>query len=394
MACPKKILIVIAKMGKGGAQSIVLDLANRLSDAGFVVDILLFYRTPQDQTYIEMLDRRITLVFMTKVPVAISSDFKGVGQRIVQYLKLPFLAVRWVMQGRLDAYDIVHSHLLGASFCSWFFDRLTRLMSRRSPFWIETFHADYSSIGAVQKRIFIFFWRHLDALVMELTRSDFRETVAILPKTFVHHIPFGISPPPAASVPVIDAFMERIGVTIGKPTLVSITRLNIREKRVDRLLEVIAAVKARHGGDFLFLLCGDGPDAELLRDYAHNLGIDNQVRFIGYVDDISLPLGAARAFLIAGIEDLVGIAGLQAAALGVPVVSWQVDSGWTGPRRFFWSDHSIDLVAEELNRLLQDNDYHRAAAARDQQVAREHFSVDAMVRGYVDLYNGLQRRQS
>lgn len=390
MKRPEKVLLIISKLGKGGAQTIVLELANALVNEGVAVDILLFFRTPQDRTYVERLDRRVGVVFLTQSPTFVSSDFKAVWSRVAQYVKIPFLALLWALQGRLDRYDIVHSHLLGASFLSWVFSLLYRMSNRKSPAWVETFHADLTSITVTEKQLFGFFWKHLDVLVTELTSKDYEEIASTLKKTDVRYIPFGVSTPIAAKGENIAAFMRLVGEPTDKPVLVTITRLNILEKRVDKLLEVIAAVKAKHGENFVCLLCGDGPDAEVLRAYAHDLDLDNQVRFIGFVDDVALPLGAARLFFVAGIEDLVGIAGLQAALLGIPVVSWQVASGWQGPRRFFWSEHHVDQVADELCRLLEDDGYHREASIRDRQVAKKHFSVEAMVKGYMAVYNDVR----
>ena len=51
------ILFIISKMGKGGAQHIVLDLANAMAAGGAKVDLLIFYRTAQDQSILaELLD--------------------------------------------------------------------------------------------------------------------------------------------------------------------------------------------------------------------------------------------------------------------------------------------------------------------------------------------------
>src|SRR5215213_9043793 len=93
------ILLVISKMGKGGAQRIVLDLANGLVAQGASVDLLIFFRTPQDATLLAELDSRVHL--LNAFEISLLSDHQKQFIKVLMVMALPLLVLWWCVQGRL-----------------------------------------------------------------------------------------------------------------------------------------------------------------------------------------------------------------------------------------------------------------------------------------------------
>jgi len=375
------ILFIISKMGKGGAQHIVLDLANAMAAGGAKVDLLIFYRTAQDQSILAELDSRVGLLNI--FPIALASDHENSPKKIVAFLLLPFLAFWWTVSGRMAKYHIVHSNLMLASFFAWICSIFQFLSRKPAPKYIETFHSDLVSLLPWERKLFPLFWMMSDGLIVELRRRDFEILRNEMPGHHISYIPFGILPLDLPDQKELTEYKKLYGNT---PILLSIMRLQQHQKKVLDLLMVIDQFRKIHGGQFLYLLVGDGPDRQRAQEFVRSAGLDEYVKFTGYVDDIRLLCATARAFLIAGIEDLVGIAGLQAASLGVPIVSLQLDPEWENTESIFFNSASHKILAGELERLVTDDAYYKDASDYAAAIVRSAFSVDQMVASYARFY--------
>jgi len=380
------ILLVISKMGKGGAQRIVLDLANGLVAQGINVDLLVFFRTPQDVTILAELDPRVKLLNISHASLA--SDHTSPFEKIALVIQLPFLAFWWGMRGRLQKYQIVHSNLLLAAFFAWFAYTFQKLFHWPGPKYVETFHADLIALSQWEQTFYWFLWKKRDTVVTELRRKDLQIVQSKLPCVPVKYIPFGIIPLMRPEAEQIAPYKEtyRIGEA---PVILSITRLNNQEKRVMDLLNVIASLRKIHKGEFLYLIIGDGPDRLRIEEKARSLGLTDVIRFTGYSDEINVACALAKAFLITGVEDLLGIAGLQAASLGVPIVSYQIDPTWENENPIFFNSNSISALAVELDRLLTDTGHYEKSSGHSIAMVQAKFSVGQMILSYLDLYQQL-----
>lgn len=385
---PLNILLVISKMGKGGAQRIVLDLANGFAVHEANVELLVFYRTPQDQTLIDELDPRVRLLNVFNISLA--SDHKNQFQKFLPVILAPLLACWWVITGRLRKYDIVHSSLLLASVFSWFAFSLQKVLGLHGPKFVETFHADLIALAKWEQSVYFFLWKQKDALVTELRRKDFEIIRNKLPGVQVFYIPFGIIPLVSAGAEDRSRFMEKYSIRKDVPIILSITRLNNKEKKILTLVDVIHRFRQIYPGEFVYLIVGDGPDRSITKARSDALGLSDVICFTGYFDNINIPSSLARIFLITGVEDLVGIAGLQAASLGVPIVSYQVDPEWKNHDPIFYNSTLVDVLAEEIKELLEKEEHYRQASMAASQAVKLVFSVDQMVTSYLSLYIDLR----
>jgi glycosyltransferase involved in cell wall biosynthesis len=103
--------------------------------------------------------------------------------------------------------------------------------------------------------------------------------------------------------------------------IVTVGRLTA-QKRVALLLEAVAALRA--GGQGLPLtIVGDGPERPRLERRAAELGLTDQVRFVGTVSPAGIPdaVGDADVFAFPAVGEGLGLAAAEALMLGVPVVA-------------------------------------------------------------------------
>lgn len=107
-----------------------------------------------------------------------------------------------------------------------------------------------------------------------------------------------------------------------KVDIVTVGRL-IDHKRVDALLEVIAALHARNIQATCRII-GDGPERQALQEQAQALGIETAIEFLHDVSEqkeLYSLIKAARLFASLSTREGFGIAALEAIACGVPVLT-------------------------------------------------------------------------
>ena len=109
----------------------------------------------------------------------------------------------------------------------------------------------------------------------------------------------------------------------GIQRLLTVCRLSESRKNVDRVLHALSRLKDRHA--FRYTVVGDGYDRGRLERLAHDLGLDERVRFTGFVSRQELldiyahsDLMVLASSIVPGSHEGFGIVYLEAAASGMP----------------------------------------------------------------------------
>ena len=117
-------------------------------------------------------------------------------------------------------------------------------------------------------------------------------------------------------------FRKQFSLPAARPLLLYVGRVAF-EKNIDFLLRTFVRVLTRQP-DALFVIAGEGPALAHLNRLARELGVQDAVRFIGYLDRrTGLPdcYAAGDAFVFASRTETQGLVLLEAMAQGTPVVS-------------------------------------------------------------------------
>jgi sugar transferase (PEP-CTERM/EpsH1 system associated) len=184
-----------------------------------------------------------------------------------------------------------------------------------------------------------------------------------------------------------------------RPTVIgTVGRLDPIKNQIG-LLEAFARLQGLAGasqGRLRLVIVGAGPEEARLRNAAQGLGIAPLVWFAGARADAPDLLRGIDIFVLPSLNEGISNTILEAMASGRPVVAARVggngeliDDGVTGA---LYAAQDAGLLADTIRRYLDDRALREAhgAAARERCVAR--FGMDAMVRGYTDLYDGLLAR--
>lgn len=176
----------------------------------------------------------------------------------------------------------------------------------------------------------------------------------------------------------------------GGPWVVTVARLE-DYKGVDTALKTIARLHAK-GTEVNYLVVGAGKKGRAYKRLAAELGIDDQVRFVGNVPDAELPAlyNAAVAYLglsrkaAGGRVEGFGIALAEASACGLPVIAGlsggvaeAVKDGETG---LIVDPEEPEAVAAALSRLLDDQLLARRLGQAGRKSVETHYNWDRVIR--------------
>jgi 1,2-diacylglycerol 3-alpha-glucosyltransferase len=177
-----------------------------------------------------------------------------------------------------------------------------------------------------------------------------------------------------------------------RPLMLYIGRV-AHEKNIEFLLHVFAAVRIRVA-NALFVIAGEGPALESLRELAVRLGLAQDMHFVGYLDRDTELLdcyAAADVFVFASRTETEGLVLLEAMAQGAPVVS----TAELGTCSILKEGCGALIVPEELEpfaaavvRVLADAPLRAELAQAGRRYAREWSSV-AMARRLLELYRSI-----
>lgn len=190
---------------------------------------------------------------------------------------------------------------------------------------------------------------------------------------------------------------ERLGIPAG--AFVVTIAAALRPEKNHKMLLRAAAEIARSRGDFVFLIVGEGREAEKLQVLAGELGLGTAARFMGRRGDIPDILAATDASVLCShpIVETFPLVVLEAMSSGVPVVTTDVGSVREmmedGSEGFVIPTGDIGALVGRLLLLARDGALRRAMAARARSRAVRDFSQQRMVKGYAELFGELIARE-
>lgn len=159
-------------------------------------------------------------------------------------------------------------------------------------------------------------------------------------------------------------------------------------KRVPEVITVFSKI-LESGIEAKLLLVGDGPDRQKAEQQCRDLGICEQVRFLGKLDQVEEVLSIADLFLIPSGSETFGLAALEAMSCSVPVISSNIgglpEVNVHGKTGYLCDLDDVDCMAKYAVEVLSNSDLHTEMAEN----AREHaksYNQDKIVGQYEQFY--------
>lgn len=153
--------------------------------------------------------------------------------------------------------------------------------------------------------------------------------------------------------------------------------------------------------NFHVLIIGDGPQRETLLRFRDQWKLSERVHFLGHRDDVPRIMPSFDVMLSCSAYEGQSNSILEAMALGIPVIATDIpgnrDLVVDGETGILVPDSGEDfrrrrrLFVEKILGLLEDEPLRqRMGEAAKARIARS-FSLDRMIRGYVELYDSILR---
>jgi glycosyltransferase involved in cell wall biosynthesis len=180
----------------------------------------------------------------------------------------------------------------------------------------------------------------------------------------------------------------------GKKVIICPARL-VFIKGIEVLLTALGLLKQARQ-DWVCWIVGEGELRPVLEQQAADLGLQGEVQFLGYRDDIPALLGLADIFALPSLQDNQPFSVMEAQMIGLPsVVSdagglpEMVEHGRTG---LVSPVGDAPAMSHHLHLLLQDEAYRRRLGAKAKAWGVRHWSLDRMIERLQAVYEKAMER--
>jgi glycosyltransferase involved in cell wall biosynthesis len=187
-----------------------------------------------------------------------------------------------------------------------------------------------------------------------------------------------------------DAYAKRVGLPKNSYIIGSIGRM-VQERNPIAVVEVFSEILLNKRDDDLFSIYfymgGSGPEWDRVINKFSELGIRDHVVLPGLVENSYVAMASFSLYLTMNVGEITGISGLEAASMGVPVVSIQMLSGYTSKSEdWIWSAEDPKLVACRILEILRNKAELNRLSATQKSYCAEHFSSSGMANKYSLFY--------
>jgi glycosyltransferase involved in cell wall biosynthesis len=292
--------------------------------------------------------------------------------------------------------DVVHTHTevrVGRAAWRWARKHDVPLVMTSHTHW-EQYAANYLPMPGVAGR----------ALVRFLMRRVYRLADAVVtPSEHMRQVllGYGLGPdievlPTGVQRGLFDGpdkgdgapLLERYPELAGRQVLLSVGRV-AEEKNPGLLLEAVTRLAPSHPR-LTWLVVGDGPSRDALKEAIRRRGLDTHVVFTGYLDRamVAHAFALADVFAMASRTETQGLVTIEALASGVPVVA--VDAMGShdvleGERGGFLVPNDPQAFAARVEALLGDALLHKRKS-NEALAAAQRFSPRVLAERLLGVY--------
>ncbi len=246
----------------------------------------------------------------------------------------------------------------------------------------------------------LWWWMKLVYNRMDLVTAPSRTAAQILQsqglRAPIHAVSCGVSLERFHVDASVDrsAIRAKYGLDAGRTLFHFVGRVDA-EKKVDIL---IRAVKLLNRADIQLAVTGNGAALHRYQDLVKELGVDDQVRFTGFVLDLDLPrlLNSVDIFCMPSEAELLSIASLEAMATAKPVLAARskalpelVTDGENG---YLFEAGSVEDAARRMAALADHPECWPRMGAASLARVQAH-SLDNVISRYEELYRECIRKR-
>jgi glycosyltransferase involved in cell wall biosynthesis len=151
---------------------------------------------------------------------------------------------------------------------------------------------------------------------------------------------------------------------------------NLIHKNYPFLFNCIKKIKQKY--NLKFLIAGNGTKKNYLQNLSENMGLQEDVSFLGFVENIPLLLAHCDVFLLPSSEEAFGLVYLEAGAMGLPLIGanntgadFIIIDQVTG---FLFKNSCEDSLVECLEKVINNNNLLKELGKNAQEHVISNFS--------------------
>jgi 1,2-diacylglycerol 3-alpha-glucosyltransferase len=194
-----------------------------------------------------------------------------------------------------------------------------------------------------------------------------------------------------------NAFREKHGIPLDRPMMLYIGRVAF-EKNIDFLLRMAVELREMQP-EILLVVAGEGPAEQSLHQLSKELNLQQNIKFIGYMDrntELNGCYKAADVFVFSSKSETQGLVIIEAMAQGTPVVAI-AELGTKsilieGDGALIAPEDKV-IFAERVNTLLQDKEVRNALGAKARAYVEEKWTSRAQAERLVQFYQKMLKNR-
>lgn len=339
--------------------------------------------------YMDDTDEERTKTYLEKIRA------EGVVLHNIHFARSPLskdnIAAYSELKNIIDSqrFDLIHCHTPTASI-------LTRLAARTArkngSVVMYTCHGFHFHNAAPKKNWMIYypiekFCSQLCDYIVTINKEDFNRAKTFHTKN-VRYIPgVGVDISRIKNTKVDkQAYKKSIGIPEDCVMLLSVGEM-IERKNHEVIIRALGKLQNKN---IYYVICGKGPLKEHLENLAKELGLSENVVFLGFRRDIPELCNTADISAFPSRIEGLGLAGIEAMAAGVPLVSSNVhgilDYVIDGKTGYACDPEDVDSFADAISKLSTDKEL-RESMREDCLKAVEPFELHNALRVMWDIYD-------
>ena len=339
--------------------------------------------------YMDDTDEERTKAYLDKIRA------EGVVLHNIHFARSPLskdnIAAYSELKKTIDSqrFDLIHCHTPTASI-------LTRLAARgarkNGSVVMYTCHGFHFHNAAPKKNWMIYypiekFCSRFCDYIVTINKEDYNRAKTFHAKN-VRYIPgVGVDISRIKNTKVDkQAYKKSIGIPEDCVMLLSVGEM-IERKNHEVIIRALGKLQNKN---IYYVICGKGPLKEYLENLAKELGLSENVVFLGFRRDIPELCHTADISAFPSRIEGLGLAGIEAMAAGVPLVSSNVhgilDYVIDGKTGYACDPEDVDGFANAISKLATDKEL-REGMREDCLKAVEPFELHNALRVMWDIYD-------
>jgi glycosyltransferase involved in cell wall biosynthesis len=368
-----KITHIVSALTKGGAERIVVELANKAVENGDEVTIISSY--PVDpELLIKTIKPNIKLLFVLSKPVSTKM--------------LYFSIIPWVFKNKfwLNTQNVLHCHLtFGAVFGC-----VAKLILRKkiSPIIVETNHAVGMDLPKFNRWLQSKMILLKDGLILMAQDKYWDSFLVKHPNLKKVIIPNGIALSTALkSDDGLLIFKDKVGISQSCNQIVGTVGMLRPDRRPYLYLPIFKKIHSAVGTNVEYVIGGDGIEFDNLKSALNDLGLNAAVKMPGLIQEPAATICNFDVYVSLSVGKTTGVSMIEAAMCKVPVVGIQLIDEYVATNEdWVWSHTDTEKVADYIISLLKNEEERKRVAQKQYDYVLNNLTSDIMYESYNKFY--------